>query len=68
MDTVIQTKTKFLESTFLIVETKNINLLSGITFLALGLIKINKTEHMCFTVDNKKNSNAQKEETKANED
>ena len=67
MDTVIETKTNFLESTLLVVETKNINLLSGVTSLSLGLINIDKSEHMCFTIDNKKNDNAQKEEMKANE-
>ena len=33
LDTVTETKTKFLEA-----ETKNINLLSGVIFLALGLM------------------------------
>ena len=36
VDTVIETKTKFVESTFFVAETKNINLLSGVTSLALG--------------------------------
>ena len=54
----------FLESTFFVVV--NINLLSSITFLALGLIKINKSKHLCFTIDNIKNGNTQKEEMKAN--
>ena len=67
VDTVIETKTKFLESKFFVAETKNINLLSGVTSLALGLIKIDKIEHMCSTIDDKKNGNAQKEEMKANE-
>ena len=40
VDTVIETKTKFSESAFFVVETKNVNLLSGVTSLALGLIKI----------------------------
>ena len=66
VDTVLETKTKFLESTIFVVEIKNINLLSGVTSLALGLIKIDKSEHMCFIIDNKKNSNAQKEKIKAN--
>ena len=47
VDTVIETKTKFLESKFFVAKTKNINLLSDVTSLALGLIKINKSEHMC---------------------
>ena len=59
VDTVIETKTKVLESNFFVAETKNINLLSGVTSLALGLIKIDKSEHICFTIDNKKNGNAQ---------
>ena len=67
MDTVIETKTKFLESKFFVVGTKNINLLlSGVTFPALNLIKINKSKHLCFTIDNMKNDNTQKEEMKAN--
>ena len=41
VDTVIETTKKFLESTFYIVETKNINLLSDVTSLALDSIKIN---------------------------
>ena len=65
--TVIENKTKFLESKFFVAETKNINLLAAVTSLALGLIKIDKSEHMCFIINNKKNGNAQKEETKANE-
>ena len=48
VNTVIETKTEFLESTFFVAETRNINL-SGDTFLALGLIKIDESEHMCFT-------------------
>ena len=67
VDTVIENKTKFLESKFFVAETKNINLLAAVTSLALGLIKIDKSEHMCFIINNKKNGNAQKEETKANE-
>ena len=67
MHTVINTKTKFLERMFCVAVTKNINLLLGITSLALGLIKIDKNEHMCFTINNKKNGNVQKEEMKANE-
>ena len=47
VDTVTETKTKFLESKFFVAKTKNINLLSGVTSLALGLIKIDKSEHMC---------------------
>ena len=39
--------------------------MSGITFLALGLININKIEHMSFTIDIMKNNNTQKEEMKA---
>ena len=65
VDTVIEIKTKFFESTFFVVETKNINLQSGVTSLPLGLTKINKSEHMCFTIDNKKNGYTQKEEMKA---
>ena len=67
MDTVTETKTKFSENTFFVVETKSINLLSGVTSLALGLIKINKNKQMCFTIDNMKTNNTQKEETKINE-
>ena len=52
---------------FCVAVTKNINLLLGITSLALGLIKIDKNEHMFFTINNKKNGNVQKEEMKANE-
>lgn len=47
MNTVTETKTKFWEITFFVVETKIIILLSGVIFLALGLIKINKSEYMC---------------------
>ena len=65
VDTVIETKTKFSESKFFEVETKNINLLSSVTFLAPGLIKINKSEDMCFPVDDMKNGNTQKEEIKS---
>ena len=67
MNTLIETKTKFLESKFFVVETKNISFLSDATSLALGLIKINEREHMFFPIDNMKNDNAQKEEMKANE-
>ena len=67
VDIAIKTNTKFLDNKLFVVETKNINLLSGVTSLALGLVKIDKTEYMCFTVDNEKNGNAQKEEMKANE-
>ena len=56
-----------MESKFFEVETKNINLLPGVTSLAPGLIKIDKSEHMCFTIDNMKNDHTQKEEMKANE-
>ena len=42
-------------------------MLSGVTTLAPGLIKINKSEHMRFTIDNVKNGNTRKEEIKANE-
>ena len=49
------------------VAAQNINLLSGVTSLALGLIKIDKSEHVCLTINNKKNSNAQKEEMEVNE-
>ena len=45
MDTVIESKTKFLESKVFVAETKNINLLSGVTSLALGLIKIADVFH-----------------------
>ena len=41
--------------------------MSGVTSLALGLVKIDRSEYMCFTIDNKKNGNTQKEEMKANE-
>ena len=58
---------EFLESTFFVAETKNINLFSGDTFLALGLIKIDESEHMCFTIDNKTHCNVQKEEMKTTE-
>ena len=58
VDTVIETKTKFLESKFFVAETENINLLLGVTSLALGMIKIDKSEHMCFTISNKKNGYA----------
>ena len=64
MDIVIETKTKFLEIPFFVVGTTNLNLLSGVTFLGLGLIKINKSQHMCFTIDDMKYDNAQKEEMK----
>ena len=57
VDTVTETKTKFSENTFFVVETKSINLLSGVTSLALGLIKINKNKQMCFTIDNMKTNN-----------
>ena len=67
MDTVTETKTKFLESKFFVAKTKNINLLSGVTSLALGLIKIDKSEHMCWTVNNKENGNAQNKEITASE-
>ena len=63
--TVIETKTKFSESKFFEVETKSINLLLGVTSLAPGLIKINKSKHMCFTINNMKNGNTQKEEIKS---
>ena len=33
------------------------------TALALGLIKINKSKHTCFIVDNMKNNNRKKQET-----
>ena len=49
-----------------VVETRSINLLSGVTSLALGLVKIDKSDYMCFTIDNKKNDIAQKDEMKAN--
>ena len=68
VNTVIETIAKFLESNFYVAETKNINLLSDITSLALGLMKIDKREHMCFTNNNnKKNGNTQKEEMNTNE-
>ena len=41
--------------------------MSGVTSLALDLIKIDKSEHRCFTINNKKNCNAQEEQMKANE-
>ena len=41
--------------------------MSGVTYLALGLIKIDKSEHMCFTIYNRKNDNTQKGELKTNE-
>ena len=61
VDTVIETDTKFSKSIFFAVETKVINSLSGVASLALGLIKSNKSEHMCFTFYNMKNDNTQKE-------
>ena len=42
-------------------------MLSGVTSLALGLIKIDKSKHICLTINKNKNGNAQKEETEANE-
>ena len=45
VDAVIESKTKFLESKVFVAETKNINLLSGVTSLALGLIKIADVFH-----------------------
>ena len=45
VDTVIESKTKFLENKVFVAETKNINLLSGVTSLALGLIKIADVFH-----------------------
>ena len=67
MNTVTETKTKFSENTYFVVGTKSINLLSGVTSLGLGLIKINKNKQICFTIDNTKTNNTQKEETKINE-
>ena len=40
--TVIDTKTKFLENTVFVGKTKKINLLSDVTSLDLGLIKLIK--------------------------
>ena len=42
LDTQIDTETKFLGKIFFVIETKNVNLLSSVTSLALGLIKIYK--------------------------
>ena len=56
-----------MEIIFFVVETKNINLLSGVASLALALVQINTGEHMCFTIDNMKSGNVQKEDMKANE-
>ena len=53
--------------TFFVVGTKNIDSSTGVTSQATGLIKINKNEDMCFTNDNMKNHNTQKEEMKASE-
>ena len=50
VNTIIGVKTKFLEGMSIVVETKSVNLLSGITSLALGLIQIDKREHMCFSL------------------
>ena len=47
-------------------KTKKINLLSDVTSLDLGLIKIDKSEHVCFNINNMKNGKTQKEEMKAN--
>ena len=41
--------------------------MSGVTSLALGLVKIDRSEYMCFTIDNKKNGYTKKEEMKTNE-
>ena len=67
VDTAIENKMKFLESKFFVPKTKNISLLAAVTSLALGLIEIDKSEHMCFIINNKTNGNEQKEEMKANE-
>ena len=64
--TVIDTKIKFLENTLFVGKTKKINLLSDLTSLDLGLIKTDKSKHMCFNINNMKNGNTQKEEMKAN--
>ena len=56
-----------LKRIFFVAETQNINLLSGVTSLALGLIKTDKSKHICLTINKNKNGNAQKEETEANE-
>ena len=46
VETLIETKTKFTNSKFYVVDTKNINLLSGITATALGMIVMNKDEKL----------------------
>ena len=44
VETLVETKSKFTDSKFYIVDTKNINLLSGVTALALDMIIIKKDE------------------------
>ena len=63
VNSVIEAKTKFLEITFFVGETKNINFLSGVTYLALGLIKIDKSEHICFTIDEKRQRTKRRNES-----
>lgn len=50
METVIETKVKCLESTSFVVETKNINVLSGVTSVALDLIEIDKHATTCVSL------------------
>ena len=49
VETLVETKSKFTDSKFYIVDTKNINLLSGVTALALDMIIITKDEEKVNT-------------------
>ena len=48
---LVETKTKFINTNFYVVDTKHKNILSGVTSIALNLISLHKTKNVCVLSD-----------------